>query len=212
VAATKVCKECGDEKPLEAFAIGRGNKGGRRPRCKACVTQWRREHPEHMSAEWRRHYEKHGDRVRARANAYYQDNSEAVRASVAAYRAEHLDEIREKQRFHHAANKDRAKAYTAASRARLKAEVIAAYGGACACCGECRPQFLAIDHIYGDGKQDRRGRGIGSQFYAWLRASGFPRDRYQLLCHNCNFAKGHRGECPHRSEPRDAGLSAGLLF
>lgn len=43
-----------------------------------------------------------------------------------------------------------------ARRRRLRAEVIAAYGGRCACCGEATPEFLSIDHVNNDGAQHRR--------------------------------------------------------
>jgi hypothetical protein len=32
---------------------------------------------------------------------------------------------------------------------------------------------------------------------------GYPKDNFQLLCMNCNFAKGHRGECPHQTAKRE---------
>src|SRR5689334_23309544 len=37
--------------------------------------------------------------------------------------------------------------------ARLRAEVIAAYGGKCACCGETEQKFLTIDHEEGTGAE-----------------------------------------------------------
>jgi hypothetical protein len=83
-----------------------------------------------------------------------------------------------------------------------RAEAIAAYGGHCACCGESHPAFLTIDHIAGGGNAHRRsltatGAIAGSSnFYAWLKKNKFPAG-FQLLCHNCNFAKSHGG-CPHR--------------
>lgn len=81
-------------------------------------------------------------------------------------------------------------------RAKLKAEVVSAYGGACACCGERTPEFLAVDHIHNDGAAHRREVKSGS-LYGWLKRNGFPKDRFQLLCHNCNAAKALYGACPH---------------
>jgi hypothetical protein len=81
----------------------------------------------------------------------------------------------------------------------LKREVFEAYGGAfCACCGEDHLVFLGIDHVNGCGNSERRdvskGQG-GVAFYRWLKRNEFP-EGYQVLCHNCNFAK-HFGGCPH---------------
>lgn len=75
---------------------------------------------------------------------------------------------------------------------RIKAELIEAYGGQCVCCGETTLEFLTVDHIYNDGKSDR-----GTAFYRRLRRQGYPKGRYQLLCWNCNCAKGRYGICPH---------------
>jgi hypothetical protein len=79
---------------------------------------------------------------------------------------------------------------------KLRAECFAAYGDACACCGERTPEFLTIDHVHDDGAAHRRTLTIG--MYQALRGLGYPRDDYQLLCMNCNFAKSKRGGCPHQ--------------
>lgn len=82
-------------------------------------------------------------------------------------------------------------------RARMKAAVIAAYGGKCECCGESHSDFLTIDHIHRDGRQDRAKHGWGSSFWAHLHKIGCPRDKYRLFCMNCNFATRWGGSCPH---------------
>lgn len=85
---------------------------------------------------------------------------------------------------------------------KLRAEVIAAYGGKCACCDESTPEFLAIDHVNNDGAEHRRliGASGSTATYAWLRRNGFPQDGFQLLCHNCNNAKAFYGQCPHQRD------------
>lgn len=94
------------------------------------------------------------------------------------------------------------------SRERVRAEVIDAYGGKCVCCGETQPLFLTVDHIFNDGAAQRRERKTktgthfsGTVFYRWLKNNGFPKDRFQLLCMNCNVAKGVYGFCPHVACP-----------
>ena len=69
----------------------------------------------------------------------------------------------------------------------------------CACCGETHPEFLSIDHIEGGGRKQRAEiKKQGSlAFYIWLRNQRFP-PGYQVLCHNCNQAKGFYGICPHQ--------------
>lgn len=80
----------------------------------------------------------------------------------------------------------------------LRVRVLTEYGGACVCCGERTPEFLSIDHTNNDGESHRRELGAyGRSIYRWLEQNGYPKDRFQLLCHNCNMAKGLYGGCPH---------------
>jgi hypothetical protein len=85
----------------------------------------------------------------------------------------------------------------------IKSETIAAYGRVCACCDEDRLIFLTIDHINGDGAAEREnlpGTAAGSsgrRMYQYLKNNGFPdKDRYQVLCFNCNCAKRTGLACP----------------
>lgn len=82
---------------------------------------------------------------------------------------------------------------------KLRRRVLDAYGNKCACCGETTPEFLGVDHVNNDGEQHRRElKGYGRSIYRWLAMNDFPQDgRFQLLCHNCNMAKGCYGGCPH---------------
>lgn len=100
---------------------------------------------------------------------------------------------------------------------KLRAEVLAAYGGKCSCpgCTITEPAFLEVDHIYNDGADHRReicggNSRSGIRFYTWLRKHGFPKDRFQLLCRNCNGAKYQCGECPHVTAARAAGTLPSL--
>ena len=84
----------------------------------------------------------------------------------------------------------------------LRLSTLLAYGHKCVCCGETEAAFLTIDHIHNDGAEERRrihgsSRASSPKFYRMLRNQGWPRDRYQLLCYNCNCAKAHGG-CPHQ--------------
>lgn len=76
------------------------------------------------------------------------------------------------------------------------------YGGnppKCACCGETTLEFLTIDHVNGGGNKHRKEIGGGGNFYRWLVKNDFP-EGFQVLCMNCNWAKGKYGECPHQKQ------------
>lgn len=81
---------------------------------------------------------------------------------------------------------------------KRKAEVLAHYGGSCACCGEGDLDVLSIDHINGGGCAHRRElKARGERFgYSWLKENGYPAG-FRVLCLNCNFARGNYGYCPH---------------
>ncbi len=83
----------------------------------------------------------------------------------------------------------------------LRLEALEHYGNGhpqCACCGEDRMEFLAIDHIYGGGGQHRKKEGI-HHLVRWLKKNGYP-PGFRVLCHNCNFSLGAYGYCPHQHD------------
>jgi hypothetical protein len=86
---------------------------------------------------------------------------------------------------------------------KVRKQILEAYGGKCACCAVDKEYFLQVDHINNDGNIDRRANnkqgknwGGATKLYLRLRREGFPKDRYQLLCANCNWAKHRLGHCP----------------
>jgi len=82
---------------------------------------------------------------------------------------------------------------------RRRLECIEQYGGKCTCCGEDNWAFLEFDHINNDGKQHRKEAGV-SNMPRWLTRNSFP-DSIQLLCSNCNKAKGlYRKTPPGQAE------------
>jgi hypothetical protein len=137
----------------------------------------------------RNHYVKNRNSVRAKAKKYYEENKELCDARVKK-RGEKLGKVvilaysREHNKIH---------------AAKLRAEALTAYGNRCQCCGEDTPEFLTIDHVHGDGRHHRKqiGRG-GTTLYRWLKKHGYPKDRFTLLCFNCNCAKGTNKQCPHQ--------------
>lgn len=78
----------------------------------------------------------------------------------------------------------------------LRAQLIAAYGGACGCCGLADARFLTLHHVNGDGREQRR-RFPGDSFYYALRRLGWPKDGLGLLCWNCHLSLTLYGSCPH---------------
>lgn len=89
---------------------------------------------------------------------------------------------------------------------RIKRQVIEHYGSICACCGESHIEFLAIDHIHGNGNISRRNNSKGGSggvpYYQKLIREEYP-EGYRVLCHNCNMSYGAYGYCIHDIERGD---------
>lgn len=86
-------------------------------------------------------------------------------------------------------------------RAKIRQQILDAYGGKCACCSESIPDFLALDHIDGDGKKHRTSLKSVSSYQVYLDVirQGCP-PSFRLLCHNCNMAiYMNKGTCPHKT-------------
>ena len=60
--------------------------------------------------------------------------------------------------------------------------------------------FLTVDHVNGISNEPRvEFRVRATTLYRRLRNAGYPAG-FQLLCNNCNWAKGVFGMCPHKGE------------
>lgn len=146
--------------------------------------------------------------VRAKRNdlskAWAKKNPEKRRATVRKWREAHRNEHKAGRRAWYAANRDRVREGRNDAHRRLRLEMIAAYGGACACCGITDEPFLSLDHVNRDGRahSDSLTKMVGAPrrsqlIYQDLKRRGWPTDGFRLLCMNCNFATRYGDTCPH---------------
>lgn len=84
------------------------------------------------------------------------------------------------------------------SNRKIRERLFEGYGGKCVCCGENKFEFLALDHVNGGGREERKTKSTQQIALTAIR-EGFP-DTYRVLCHNCNQAIGWYGKCPHENE------------
>jgi len=105
-------------------------------------------------------------------------------------------------RAYYKKNRSRIRQYEKERSRRIKQEVLSHYSGDrepfCQCCLEKRIEFLTMDHMDGHGHQHRKAIK-STNFFKWLKRNNYPTN-YQVLCMNCNFAKGIFGICPHKKE------------
>ena len=122
------------------------------------------------------------------------------------------EERKAKQKEHYSKPENKAKVKDGRDSLRLK--VLQYYSKhlsksdipCCRCCGEkSHNEFLALDHIAGKKEMDSEPElvklGYSSSLVSgallrWIIKNNFPKG-FQILCHNCNQAKGFYGKCPH---------------
>ena len=141
------------------------------------------------------------EKYKQRGREYYQKHHESRLAKNREYRHAHPEIIREHDRQKYERFRERIKERVGKRTWAVRWAALTHYGGdppRCACCGEDNYFFLGFDHINNDGAKFRRENGSGAIHLAyWLTKNNYP-EGIQILCHNCNFAKGHYGGfCPH---------------
>lgn len=105
-----------------------------------------------------------------------------------------------KTRLYYQNNLEKVKEQSKKKHLKIRLETLKMYSKSgsieCVCCGEKHYEFLAIDHI--DGGGSKHMKTIKSKHLAfWLKQNNYPKG-FQILCHNCNMAKGFYGKCPHQ--------------
>lgn len=139
-------------------------------------------------AYWCKHCRNAFDRgeLKGRPKVHPKRLSLSLKEKSARYRQEHREEYRQHQR----------------QKAReIKMEIFSHYSWGTPQCARCKIKdmdVLTIDHIKGNGAEERKSLGWNGQsghFYRWLKRNDFP-PHYQVLCYNCNMKKA-RLKPPH---------------
>lgn len=172
----KKCTHCGEDKPLSGYYAHKATPDGLYPHCRSCHLA--------MSEAWRK---KNMDKVRTAATARYRKNPE---------------KYRKLRREYHSRNRKRANATGRKAAKKRWEDCVKGLGGKCSCCGERRMTMLEIDHIQGFGNQHRRKMGGAVGVYVDIIKQGFPKDKYRVLCCNCNQSRrrNRTGNCEHIDE------------
>lgn len=173
---TRTCRKCNTVKPIDHFRFSK--PGYRRRTCKECMdaaaVAWRDENKERAKAWWNDYYARNRDHQIAKAKKWNAENTDRHRNNVKSWYR------------------------------KLRRQIIEAYGGKCACCGETEYSFLTIDHVNDDGYKNRWKKGAttygphsGYSLLKVIRDRNFPPD-FQVLCANCNTSKAlNNGVCAH---------------
>lgn len=194
----KVCRTCGETKPITAFAY-RSDTGGRRTSCIKC-----------------RNATAAGPGNCVSCGAMFTRSSISrelctkcrpeLRVKCATCSTEFVTNMGQRRYCSIECREIRLTEQRAAAHARNRDAALRAYSTgpepACACCGERIATFLALDHVEGGGPAQRQETG-GGGFYTWLKKNGYP-PGFRVLCHNCNHGREiNGGVCPHDALVRE---------
>jgi hypothetical protein len=183
----KKCLSCGETKPLDAFPVCSSAKDGRYTYCRNCQAQ-------------RIAYYRSGGQEGTPPKGHWGkwEHHTILECSKCGIQKP-VAEFRPKRRGYKQPCRACESKLRCERRLSTRLKVIQAYGGQCACCDEQNQAFLCIDHIYNDGYLQRKDSPgfSGDKMYSWLLKQGCPKERFQLLCYNCNGAKAIYGQCPH---------------
>lgn len=125
-------------------------------------------------------------------SSHLETRRKSVRANLDNYYARNPGIRKEYGDAWRQANQGKYSEYNKKSNLKLKRQIMNAYGGRCACCGETELVFLTM----AADKGSPWGQA-GSATYRWLRDNEFP-EGFQVLCANCNCGKQwNGGVCPH---------------
>jgi hypothetical protein len=148
----------------------------------------------------RQWYLEHKETENAGSKSYYAKNHEKCRELSRNWRKEHPEKVKEFKHRHTMKYLEKSVARVTAWKRSEKQRFIDAYGGSCACCGEKEIRFLTCEHlIEGQGIAHRKAGIHGPSLYKQIRLEGYPKDKYTVLCMNCNFARNHGNTCPHEA-------------
>ena len=167
----KLCARCKLDKPEVEFYFDSHRKK-LYSYCKLCHLG--------MTSDWSK---RNNDKRASSARVRYRKSPKKFIAASSEWRHANHERIKRLQRYEWKS---------------LWNKCVAGLGGSCACCGETEKTMLEIDHINNDGSRHRESSGGSVGTYNDIVAQGFPRDKFQVLCSNCNHSKRRNmGVCAH---------------
>lgn len=178
----------------------------------------RKEDPQPFRDAANKRYPRYAEKTRKRSRNRYSEKKDEINAKTKEDRRKNPEKYRLKRQKEKAKDpegfKRKKNANWAKNFTKKKLLVFKHYSKklsdsntpCCNCCGLNEYEFLEMDHIIPKREMERdsnmfkigfRSRLGGEQLLDWIIKSNFPKG-FQILCSNCNFAKGKLGKCPHQ--------------
>lgn len=136
----------------------------------------------------RQYYREHKEGMTIKNNIYYSENREKVLERQKQFRIDNNQKMknRDKESWRKRTERERTK-YNESRKIALEK-----LGNKCVRCGFNDPRALQIDHKNNDGYKQRKEMNV-RKFHKILltMATEELKNKYQLLCANCNWIKKH---------------------
>ena len=133
------------------------------------------------------YYENRGELLRKKKE-YAGKNSEKIYYYMREYRHDHVEELR-------------AKSYSV--RSSIVNGILDYLGAECESCNEKEREFLTVDHIDNDGKDERHLGSVGWKRKI-LHGKSDP-SKYRVLCHSCNLSRYRANPIHHKKIKQTTG-------
>jgi len=166
----KLCISCQQVKKRDSFGVASHTIDGLDNKCKQCLSEYRQ-------SDIMKEYQ-----TQKKASGKQKEISDK-------YRNSHQKEISQRKKQKRETFGDEVRAKEREYRRSVRQRAVNMLGGECAVCGEKDLPFLAIDHIFNDGAEDRKRYQGLTQFACAIIAGRTDNTRLQVLCHNHNKEK-----------------------
>lgn len=171
-------------------------------RTKEYNKEWYKRNRDNQLKKLKEYRLKNKELLKIRRKEHYNINRQKILDDKKKQRLNNLELARSNDKRYYKNNREKAIKRNKNYRNKIKLIVYNHYSNfniKCNCCGENTIEFLSIDHVNNDGAINRTT--IGKNLVYWLYKNNFP-PGFQILCHNCNFAKGKDEDhiCPHKKQ------------
>lgn len=93
IPTTRVCKKCGEEKPLEELIKKPGCKYGRAPMCLDCSKEYTEKNRGKIKIRTDEYREKNRGKIKIRRSSHYKENSKKIKELSRVYREENPEKV-----------------------------------------------------------------------------------------------------------------------
>lgn len=123
------------------------------------------------------------------AHQYRLKNLERCRAYDREWRSRHRERLNKKTNDSRRENRVRLREMENKRNQLKRLKILWILGGVCSKCGFSDDRALQIDHVKGNGNEERRIRNLVHNYGSWMRVLAERKNDYQILCANCNWIK-----------------------